>query len=119
MLTKRTLKAISVLHSVSLMNKLTEVESGPESETVERILNCFELAGLVCHSDTNPSGYELTRSLLRISLLDVLEAIGEHLNCNNADCEHMYTQFPLIARHLGVVNQMTRFYLSRISINEI
>lgn len=63
--------------------------------------------------------YELTRPLYRISLLELLEVTGEHLNCNHPTREEFYSRFGKAAQKLGVVNHMTRLYLNDISLVEL
>ena len=60
--------------------------------------------------------YELIRPLKDISLLNVLEATGEHINCNYPAKEEMYLRFHNVAPRLGVLNQITRTYLSQIKL---
>ena len=54
--------------------------------------------------------------LCEISLLEVLEAINGHLNCNHPTSEAFYTRYGKMAQKLGVVNYITRLYLSEIKL---
>ena len=60
--------------------------------------------------------YKLCRPLCEISLLEVLEAIDGHLNCNHPTTEAFYTRYGKVAQKLGVVNYITRLYLSEIKL---
>ena len=65
------------------------------------------------------TSYELTRPSVNISLLDILEATGEHLNCNHPATEDFYLRYGNTAKKLGVVNHMTRLYLEEIKLNDL
>ena len=49
----------------------------------------------------------------------VMEAVDQHLNCNQPDCEKMYARYHYAAHKLGIVNQMTRAYLSEIPLTDL
>lgn len=87
------------------------------------ILTKFESAGLIRRKDVPYSdllsSYELTRSYMDISLLHILEALDEHLNCNYPTKEKIYHQYRAAANRLGVINQMTRLYLSEIKLIDL
>lgn len=65
------------------------------------------------------SRYELTRPSYKISLLNILEATGEHLNCNHPTYEEMYMHCRNAANKLGIINHMTRLYLSEIPLTDL
>jgi hypothetical protein len=48
-----------------------------------------------------------------------MEAVDQHLNCNQPDCEKMYARYHYAAHKLGIVNQMTRAYLSEIPLTDL
>lgn len=56
---------------------------------------------------------------MEISLLDILEATGEHLNCNSPITERFYAQYGRAAQKLGIVNQITRIYLKEITLTDL
>ena len=92
MLTPLTLTAISVLRHISSheTGNLQDLECG--CKPLDELLGQLESAGLIrVRTDQSGSGipktYELTRPLFRISLLDLMEAVDQHLNCNQPDCE--------------------------------
>ena len=70
-------------------------------------------------ADNLLSSYELARPYSSISLLDVLEVLDEHLNCNHPTREEMYAQYRLAANRLGIINHMTRLYLSEIKLFDL
>ncbi|MCD8182325.1 MAG: hypothetical protein LUE99_03705 [Bacteroides sp.] len=87
------------------------------------LLSKLEGGGLIRlkSSDARPgilSSYVLARAYQTISLLDILEATGEHLNCNQPTKEELCTRFHGAANRLGVINQMTRIYLSEIKMTD-
>ena len=119
MLTKTVQTAISTLYAIASGDAMVNDEKMQLSE----ILDKLESAELIRKKDESPgyqiNSYELTRSMSEISLLDVLEATGEHLNCNYPTTEDFYSRFGRAAQKLGVVNQMTRLYLKEIKLVEL
>lgn len=122
MLTLLTQKAIAALHDIDRHGNalLANYNSSPEEVAV--LCAFFERKGLVTRLPGTAidrlESYRLTRPLADITLLDVLEATGEHLNCNHPTTEEFYARYGGMARRLGVVNQMTRFYLQGIKLTE-
>lgn len=87
MLTPLTLTAISVLRHISLQETVNFQELECSCKSLDKLLAQLESAGLIRvkadHAgDVTPEIYELTRPLFRISLLDVMVATNQHLNCN-------------------------------------
>lgn len=128
MLTPLTLTAISVLRHISSheAGNLQDLECGSKlpDQLLDQLLDQLEAAGLIrVRTDQSgsdiPKTYELTRPLFRISLLDLMEAVDQHLNCNQPDCEKMYARYRYAAHKLGIVNQMTRTYLSEIPLTDL
>lgn len=123
MLTQSTLTAISLLREISMNGEATRGESPFEGKEPIELLNKLVAGGLIRLLSGRETGniysYELTRSLYRISLLDLLEATGEHLNCNHPTQEEFYSRYGRAAQRLGVVNHMTRLYLNDISLVEL
>lgn len=124
MLTPLTQTSISLLHDISLgvvPEKLSQYTL--YINTVSELLLKMESAGLIRCKDTEhratPASYELARPCSSISLMDLLEAIGEHLNCNHPTHEVLYEHYRGAAAKLGVLNHMTRFYLSEIKLNDL
>lgn len=124
MLTQLTQTAIAVLYDIYAGGKpyrTAQLIIAPQ-ELID-ILTKLELGGLIRRKELSTSellsSYELTRSYMDISLLDILEALDEHLNCNHPTKEKMYQQYRAAAHRLGVINQMTRLYLSDIKLIEL
>lgn len=123
MLTQATLTAITLLREISVNgNKCSEDAPLMGKESIE-LINKLVAGGLIRllpgRAPGNICFYELTRPLYRISLLELLEATGEHLNCNHPTREEFYCRFGKAAQKLGVVNHMTRLYLNDISLVEL
>lgn len=127
MLTPLTQTAIAMLCSISYNSQAYSLEK--ESFCREELLVLLpklELANLIRRKDAladadllDIGNYELTRPHNQISLLDLLEAIGEHLNCNHPTEEKFYQHYRTAASRLGVVNHMTRLYLSEIKLIDL
>lgn len=124
MLTELTQTAIAVLCDISAGSypyRTAQLHIDPEY--LIGILTKLETGGLVRHRDTSfaetLSSYELVRPYTSISLLDVLETLDEHLNCNYPTSEEMYQQYRAAANRLGIINHMTRIYLSEIKLNDL
>ena len=80
-------------------------------------------AGLIILKDAeNPletQSYIPAKKAMEISLLDILEATGGHLNCNSPITERFYAQYGRAAQKLGIVNQITRIYLKEITLTDL
>ena len=80
-------------------------------------------AGMICLTDRQnpqkPSSYKPASKPADISLLDILEATGEHLNCNRPTTEQFYERYGKTGAKLGVINHMTRLYLQEIKLSEL
>ena len=124
MLTPLTQTAISVLNDIAqgytqeILPYYTLVQN-----TVSELLLKLEAGGLIRCKDTEQrdllTAYELARPSYQITLLDLLEAIGEHLNCNHPTHEMLYQHYRGAAAKLGVINHMTRIYLAEIKLNDL
>ena len=60
-----------------------------------------------------------SKSLSDVSLLDILEATGEHLDCNHPTTEEFHMRYGKAAQKLGIVNYITREYLKEIKLFEL
>ncbi|WP_240058946.1 hypothetical protein [Bacteroides stercoris] len=80
-------------------------------------------AGLIILKDAeNPletQSYIPARKAVEISLLDILEATGEYLNCNRPITEQFYVQYGRAAQKLGIINQIARIYLKEITLTDL
>lgn len=124
MLTSMTQIAIAVLTDIGNNgNAYRSSELSVGRTELIAILTKLESGNLIRRKDTPSEGlldsYELTRPCRMITLLDILEATGEHLNCNHPTREEMYSQYRGAANRLGVVNHMTRLYLSEIKLTDL
>jgi len=124
MLTPLTQTAISMLNDIAHGNTSDNLPHyALFMNTVSELLHKLENGGLIhCKNTANRdslSSYELTRPCHTISLLELLEATGEHLNCNHPTNEALYTRYRGAANKLGIINHITRAYLSEIRLNDL
>lgn len=125
MLTNLTQTAIGVLYDISFGEITTEVRPYTlcPSHSLSDLLDLLESAGLIRlvagQKRGKPRSYRLTRPATAITLLNVLEATGEHLDCNHDTCEELYQHYGYAARKLGIINQMTRTYLAEIKLADL
>lgn len=122
MLTPLTQKAIAVLRDIPYQGRRAEDAHKMKPQEIAAMLALLERGNLIERIPDRPEGakasYRLRRSQSDISLLDVLEAIGEHLDCNHPTTEEFYLRYGRVAQKLGVVNHMTRLYLAGIRLTE-
>lgn len=124
MLTKSTQAAVAMLFDIYDTGIPSRSERYALSADVRSgILSKLESSGLVrlvrSEEPGELSSYQPTRSIGEISLLDILEATGEHLNCNQPTSESFYMRYGRAAIKLGVVNHMTRLYLKEIKLLDL
>ena len=134
MLTKLTQTAIAVLNDIADGGRFDHLsDMGIAPETLADLLSKLEHGGLIrrkpviasCSGNTSTinstptASYELCHSYTEITLLQILEATGEHLNCNYPTKEEFYNRYGRAAVRLGVVNHMTRLYLAEIKLPEL
>ena len=119
MITKKAQTAISILHAISSNASAAKRKTEQEQELFDRL----ESAKIIRLKEGVPkyqiNSYELLRPRNEISLLDILEATGEHLNCNHPTMEEFYSRYGKAGQRLGVVNHMTRLYLQDIKLTEL
>lgn len=124
MITPKTQTAIAVLNDIYTGEGTTRTdERGLSEKDKHTVLSQLTAAGLISLADKeNPiriQSYRPTKKTVDISLLDILEATGEHLNCNHPTTEKFYMQYGNAAQKLGVVNQITRTYLKEIKLFDL
>lgn len=123
MLTPLTQAAIALLSTIYIRRARIDAELSLSEQDENALLQKMEDAGLIYHTgeeqNHNLCRYKLARSPYEISLLDILEATGEHLNCNHPTGEEFYLHYGRTAQKLGVVNQMTRLYLQEIKLLDL
>ncbi len=111
MITPRTQTAIAVLKCIYARDYGTCIKPCTLTEGQMRILlPQLTNAGLIILKDAeNPletQSYTPARKAVEISLLDILEATGEHLNCNRPITEQFYAQYGRAAQKLGIINHL-------------
>ena len=132
MLSPLTQIAITLLHDIAMHEPHEAIGHCTSPEEVGYIYTRLEQKGMICRNEKEKEkvkttedadadtyttcSYKLCRPLCEISLLEVLEAIDGHLNCNHPTTEAFYTRYGKVAQKLGVVNYITRLYLSEIKL---
>ena len=124
MITPKTQTAIAVLKCIYARDYGTCIKPCTLTEGQLRILlPQLTNAGLIILKDAeNPletQSYTTARKAVEISLLDILEATGEHLNCNRPITEQFYAQYGRAAQKLGIINQIARIYLKEITLTDL
>lgn len=136
MLSPLTQIAITLLHDIAMHEPHEAIGHCTSPEELRYIYTRLEQKGMICRKekekekqkekaktaeDTDADTYttcfyKLCRPLCEISLLEVLEAIDGHLNCNHPTTEAFYNRYGKVVQKLGVVNYITRLYLSEIKL---
>lgn len=122
MLNITTQTAIAVLQDIDSGDCLHTEQFSLSDEARSTLFGKLE-AGKIIRLSPGKEGkgllaYELTRPLCQFSLLDVLQAIGEPINCNRPTPEAYYLHHGPLAQKIGVLNHMTRLFLSEIKITD-
>lgn len=90
---------------------------------LSELLSLLEAGGLICllpgHDSSSVSSYRLSRPVTEISLLDILQATGEHVNCDLPLGEKYYLKYGATAHKLGILNSVMRNLLSNIRLNDL
>ena len=124
MITPRTQTAIAVLKCIYARDYGTCIKPCTLTEKEKQaLLLQLSIAKFILLKDTeNPleiQSYIPTRKAVEISLLDILEATGEHLNCNRPITEQFYAQYGRAAQKLGIIIQIARIYLKEITLTDL
>ena len=124
MITPRTQTAIAVLKCIYARDYGTCIKPCTLTEKEKQaLLLQLSIAKFILLIDTeNPletQSYTPARKAVEISLLDILEATGEHLNCNRPITEQFYAQYGRAAQKLGIINQIARIYLKEITLTDL
>jgi DNA-binding IscR family transcriptional regulator len=123
MITPTTQAAIAVLNDIYMGESYRTDEMKIPEETRKKLLDRLSAAGLIkLEADKDPqqlTSYRLTKRSPQISLLNILEATGEHLNCNHPTPELFNLRYGRAAQTLGGVNHMTRLYLEEIKLCDL
>ncbi|KAB5319957.1 hypothetical protein F9949_01955 [Bacteroides stercoris] len=124
MITPRTQTAIAVLKCIYARDYGTCIKPCTLTEKEKQaLLLQLSIAKFILLKDAeNPletQSYIPARKAVEISLLDILEATGEHLNCNRPITEQFYAQYGRAAQKLGIINQIARIYLKEITLTDL
>ena len=124
MITPRTQTAIAVLKCIYARDYGTCIKPCTLTEKEKQaLLLQLSIAKFILLKDTeNPleiQSYIPAKKTMEISLLDILEATGEHLNCNSPITERFYAQYGRAAQKLGIINQIARIYLKEITLTDL
>lgn len=124
MITLKTQAAIAVLDDIYTGEKTTRTNKyGLSEEDRYTLLSKLTAAGIIQLVDLEKPqdiySYIPTRKSAEVTLLDILEATGEHLNCNHPTTEVFYSKYGNAAKKLGIVNQITRTYLKEIKLFDL
>lgn len=121
MITPTTRAAIAVLKDIYACTHENCTDLSPE--TLEEVMGKLQKGGLICLVDKKDpqliTSYHPAVEIKEISLLGILEATEEHLDCNHPNTEEFYMQYGRAAPKLGVVNHMTRLYLKEIKLFDL
>lgn len=124
MITLKTQAAIAVLDNIYAGEEASNTDKYEISEDDRyTLLSKLKTAGIIRLVDSEKpkdiQSYRLNRKVMDISLLDILEATDEHLNCNHPTTEIFYSKYGNAAKKLGIVNQITRTYLKEIKLFDL
>ena len=124
MITPKTQTAIAVLKCIYARDYGTCIKPCTLTEKEKQaLLLQLSIAKFILLKDAeNPletQSYIPARKAVEISLLDILEATGEHLNCNRPITEQFYAQYGRAAQKLGIINQIARIYLKEITLTDL
>lgn len=124
MITPRTQTAIAVLKFIYAREPGTCIQTcALTSPAMPALLLQLAAARLILLKDTeNPQeiqSYIPCKEASEVFLLSILEATGEHLDCNCPPTEQFYARYGRAAQKLGVVNRITRIYLSEIALADL
>lgn len=123
MLTLRTKFALALLHDIQYKDYQLSTSFHYSSSETASVLQALSEKRLITKLDNSPfelpQSYRFTCPYHNINLLALLEALGEGLYFNHPSDESFYARYGTTARKLGIVNQMTRVYLTEISIAEL
>ena len=123
MITPRTQTAIAVLKCIYARDYGTCIKPCTLTEKEKQaLLLQLSIAKFILLNAENPletQSYIPARKAVEISLLDILEATGEHLNCNRPITEQFYAQYGRAAQKLGIINQIARIYLKEITLTDL
>ncbi len=123
MITSKTQAAIAVLNDIYAGGDIIRADACQLTEQdMDILLSKLLSAGLIKLSDKGDSRdiqvYSPARDFLMFPF-DILEATGEHLDCNHPTTEEFHMRYGKAAQKLGIVNYITREYLKEIKLFEL
>lgn len=124
MLTPLTQTAIALLNDIACREISSPLTQDAHSQdTLETLLIKLESAGLIHllagKSRKEVLSFALSRSYTEISLLDVLEAIGEPWDCSSKIEEEAYERHGIAAHKLAMIHLIAQKFLSQIRVTEL
>lgn len=123
MLTLRTKFALALLHDIQYKDYQLSTSFHYSSSETASLLQALSENHLIAKLENRPcelpQSYCLACPYHSINLLTILETLGEGIYFNGPSDEDFYARYGTTARKLGIVNQMTRVYLTEISIAEL
>ena len=124
MITPKTQTAIAVLKCIYARDYGTCIKPYTLTEGQMRVLlTQLTNAGLIILKEKEHplkiQSYIPAKRAMEISLMDIIEATGEHLNCNRPITEQFYAQYGRAAQKLGIINQIARIYLKEITLTDL
>lgn len=119
-LTQFTQTAIAVLHDISSGSIQQTSNVSLSMEEWKDLFHKLETGGLIRRLSDKEEGvltsYELLQPFHELTVLDLLIAINEPLNCARPVTEGSYSLHRIAAQKLGVLSQVIRMFLSDIKI---
>ena len=123
MLCNHTKFILLLPQNVHLLHNFPVLACQLTEQDMDILLSKLLSAGLIKLSDKGDSRdiqvYSPARDSSDVSLLDILEATGEHLDCNHPTTEEFHMRYGKAAQKLGIVNYITREYLKEIKLFEL
>ena len=124
MRTAKNQAAIAVLNDIYAGGDTARTDACRLTEQdMDTLLSKLSSAGLIKLSGKGDprdiQSYIPARNSSDVSLLDILEATGEHLDCNHPTTEEFHMRYGKAAQKLGIVNYITREYLKEIKLFEL
>lgn len=122
MLNMPTQAAIAALHDIHSGAVLQSSDYSLSREEWGHLLHRLETGGIIRLTPggdaSSVTSYTLCRPLGELSLLDVLEATGEPINCHRPTSEDFYLHHAIAAQRIGVLNRVARIFLSEVRISD-
>lgn len=116
--------AIAALQDIATGRKhLRTTQLNVEPDTLLAVLKRLEVAELIYYRESSSSvvfsHYQLARPYKEISLLQILKATGENLDCNYPTEEKLYQQHYDAASRMDIINQRVYLCLAEIKLADL